>query len=362
MARLSADLDISLNGKSTGLRRSDRFLAGLTDAPRVTFVSHVQPDPDSLGSMLGLAHLVETKLGLPTRLTRDGLINRAENRAMVDLLDLDLVPVEALTFEPREAVVMLDSQPNTGRHSFGDVPLYAVIDHHTTPGDQDGVPFVDVQPTLGATCTMVTRYLIEHEVAVPARVATALFYGIETEVSGYPREATHVDDGALHFLFPLADKDVLARIRNARLPHSHFEVLLQALQSSYIYDRLIVSWVANLPQPEQAAEVVDFMVRFDKIDWALCGGVCGDKLVLSLRTSRHGVQAGELLRQVVGSLGRAGGHDRRAGGAIVLTPEPSGGVERIQAELCRRFLKALHCENAKGDRLVPLREMLQNLQ
>src|SRR4029079_3617421 len=142
------------------------------------------------------------------------------------------------------------------------------------------------------------------------------------------REATQVDDGALHFLFPLADKDMLARIRNARLPHSHFEVLLQALQSSFIYDRIIISWVTNLPQPEQAAEVVDFMVRFDKVDWALCGGLCGDKLILSLRTSRHGVQAGELLRQVVGPLGGAGAHDRRAGGAISLAPEPSGGVER----------------------------------
>src|SRR4051812_31450534 len=82
MARRSADLDTPRNGKSTGSRRSDRFLAGLHGAPRVTFVSHLQPDPDSLGSMLGLAHLVETRLGKPTRLTRDGLIKRAENRAM----------------------------------------------------------------------------------------------------------------------------------------------------------------------------------------------------------------------------------------------------------------------------------------
>ena len=105
MARRCADADITLNGQATGQRRSDQFLAGLQHAPRVTFVSHVQPDTDSLGSMLGLAHLVETRLGLPTRMTRDGLINRAENRAMVELLDLDLVRVEKVTFEPGEAVV-----------------------------------------------------------------------------------------------------------------------------------------------------------------------------------------------------------------------------------------------------------------
>jgi nanoRNase/pAp phosphatase (c-di-AMP/oligoRNAs hydrolase) len=362
MALPCADLDIPLAAQPTGTRRSDRFLAGLRNAPRVTFVSHVQPDPDSLGSMLGLAHLVECRLGISTRMTRDGLINRAENRAMVELLGLNLVAVEEMDCLPGEAIVMLDSQPRTGRHTGCDGPPYAVIDHHTTPGDLTGVQFIDVRPALGATCTIVTRYLLEQDVPVPARVATALLYGIETEVSGYPREATQVDDAALHFLFPLADKDVLARIRNARLPHSHFEVLLQALQSSFIYDRVIVSWVANLPQPEQAAEVVDFMVRFDKVDWALCGGVCGDKLILSLRTSLHGVQAGDLLRQVVGRLGKAGGHDRRAGGFVTIPADISGGVEAVQTEIRRRLLTSLDSADARGQRLVPLREMLQNIQ
>src|SRR5689334_20432247 len=132
-------------------RRSDRFLAGLESASRVTFVSHVHPDPDSLGSMMGLAHLVEACLGKPTRLTRDGLINRAENRTMVEQLDIDLVPIDEVEWLPGEAVVMVDSQPNTGRHSFGEnVPLYAVIDHHETMGDLDDVPFVDLRKNVGA--------------------------------------------------------------------------------------------------------------------------------------------------------------------------------------------------------------------
>src|SRR3954466_10632723 len=124
MARRSATPEA--NGKEHPPRRSERFLAGLEKVASVTFVSHVHPDPDSLGSMLGLAHLVETCLGKPTRLTRDGLISRAENKAMVDLLEIDLEPVDELTHQPGEAVVMVDSQPNTGRHSLAtDVPLYA---------------------------------------------------------------------------------------------------------------------------------------------------------------------------------------------------------------------------------------------
>jgi nanoRNase/pAp phosphatase (c-di-AMP/oligoRNAs hydrolase) len=362
MARRSADPD-TVTRSSSGMRRSDRFLTGLQNTERVVLVSHVNPDPDALGSMLGLAHLVETRLTKPTLLTRDGHVGRAENREMIEGLHLELVPVEEVDWRPDDAVVMVDSQPKTGRHTFSEsIPIYAVLDHHDTPGDLEGVSFTDIRSTAGATCTVVTKYLIEQEVPIPENVATALLYGIETEVTGYPREAGPSDDEALIYLYPLADKDLIARIRNARLPHSHFEVLLHALQSSFIYDRLIISWVDNLPQPEQAAEVVDFMIRFEKVDWAVCGGVCGDKLILSLRAAIENARGGEILRQVVGKLGRAGGHERRAGGCIPLTSTSKSAVEELQAELRRRFLKAFKIEDVRGQRLVPLREMLENLQ
>ncbi|VTS08236.1 DHH family phosphoesterase [Tuwongella immobilis] len=361
MAQLGAEPEVV--GNRSRLKRSSRFLQSLQHASRVTFVSHVNPDPDSLGSMLGLAHLVETKLGKPTRLTRDGLISRAENRAMVETLKLDLLPIEEMVCEPEEAVVMVDSQPNTGRHSFSaNIPLVAVLDHHDTPGDVSHVPFVDIRPSLGATCTLVTRYLMEQGVPIPGRVATALLYGIETEVCGYPSEAGPSDEEALRTLFPLANRSLIAQIRNARLPHSHFECLLQALQSSFIYDRLIISWVDNLPQPEQAAEVADFAIRFERVDWAVCAGVCGDKLVMSVRSSLPDAAAGDMLRTVVGELGKAGGHDRRAGGCIKLTSTSASAIEELQSLLRKRFLKALHIDECRGQRLVKRKQLLENLK
>jgi nanoRNase/pAp phosphatase (c-di-AMP/oligoRNAs hydrolase) len=362
MPRQSAD--VSVNGQAAVARRSDRFLAGLADVKLVTFVSHVHPDPDSLGSMIGLAHLVEACLGKATRLTRDGQICRAENRAMVDLLGIDLEPIDQLKWQDNEALVMVDSQPRTGRHTFDpNVPIYAVIDHHQTPGDLTGIAFQDIRRGLGATCSLVTRYLMEQDLPVPERVATGLFYGIETELGGYPREASSLDDSALHFLYPLADKDLVSRIRNASLPQVYFECILQALQSSFIYDHLVISWVNEMPQPELAAQVVDFMIRYEEVDWAVCAGVYNDQLILSVRTALPRAQAGEMLRQVVGKLGgRAGGHDRRAGGYIPLASTSPSAIEQIQSDLRRRLLKALQIDECRGQRLVSRKEMLQNLQ
>src|SRR3989454_12344994 len=115
MSRHSADA--AINGRTTLVRRSDRFLADLADYKSVTIVSHVHPDPDSLGSMVGLAHLIESCANIPVQITQDGPICRAENRAMVQALDLSLTPIEQVRWSDDQAVVMVDSQPKTGRHS-----------------------------------------------------------------------------------------------------------------------------------------------------------------------------------------------------------------------------------------------------
>lgn len=343
-------------------RRSDRFLGALRECSGVTFVTHVHADPDALASMMGLAFLVEEKLGLPTRLTRDGPISRAENRAMVDLLDIELVPIEDIEWAPDEGVVMVDSQPNTGRHNLpGAPPITAVVDHHDTPGDLEEIPFVDVRDSLGATCSLVVSYLREQGLAPTGRLATGIMYGIETELAGYPREAGPADEAALIHIYPLADRDMLARIRNARLPQNYFGGLLQALQNAFVYDKLIISWVDDLPQPEMAAEIVDTLIRFEEVDWAVCAGVHGGNLILSMRATAADARAGDLLQKVVGRMGRAGGHDRRAGGNIRLSSDTAAAIETARSELRRRLLKALQIEETRGQRLVKKSDILENL-
>jgi nanoRNase/pAp phosphatase (c-di-AMP/oligoRNAs hydrolase) len=215
---------------------------------------------------------------------------------------------------------------------------------------------------MGATCSVVAEYLREQNVEVSFKVATAMMYGMETELMGFPRHASSADEEALLWLFPKADKDLLAEIRNARLPQSHFEGVVQALQSSFIYDRLIISWVHDLPQPELAAEVVDFLIRFEEVDWAVCAGLFENKLILSARASGANAKAGELLKKVVGRMGRAGGHDRRAGGAIQMKSISFNAVEQAMAKLRKRLLKALYIDECRGQRLISRKEMLENLQ
>ena len=183
--------------------RSDRLLMALAPFARVVVVSHVNPDPDSLASMMGIKALIEARQpGKPVILTVNGMIARSENRAMVELIRIPLVPVESVNLDATTAVVMVDTQPYTGRRFSEAAMPQVVIDHHETGGILDGVLFSDIRTHLGATSTMVAGYLLEQKVMVGPPLATALLYGIDSETMGYPREASTLDDGALIWLFP----------------------------------------------------------------------------------------------------------------------------------------------------------------
>ena len=333
--------------------RSERLLALLAEFERVVLVSHVNPDPDALASMLGLETLIRQRLpDKPVTLTVEGIIARAENQAMVDLLQIPLRPIESVPIDAGAAVVMVDSQPHTGRRANEEARPVAVLDHHETPGHLDGVRYLDIRPNLGATSTMVTGYLLEQEIAVDRRLATALLYGVESETTGYPREASSVDDGALVWLFPRADKDLLAQIKNPRLPQTYFAVYLHALSNAFLYRDVVVSYLGQVPQPDIVAELADFFIRFDQVAWSICLGLFDGQLKISLRSDHIGAESGDVLREVVDGLGTAGGHDKRAGGAIRLADASPDAIDALLRTLRRRFLSRLDIDEQYGRRLL----------
>ncbi|WP_165249946.1 DHH family phosphoesterase [Paludisphaera soli] len=333
--------------------RSDRLLSVLEPYARIVAVSHVNPDPDSLASMLGVRELVaKCQPGKPFIMTVDGMIARAENRAMVELIPIPLTPVKSVAIDRDTAVVMVDTQPHTGRRSSESATPTIVIDHHETGGDLDGVLYHDIRTHMGASSTIVTGYLLEQKVVVSPQLATALLYGIESETTGYPREASSLDDGALVWLFPRADKELLARIRNPKLPQSHFATFQRALANAFLYRDLIVSWCGEVSQPDIVAEVADFFIRFDQVNWVLSVGLYEGGLKLSLRANELGRQAGEVLRDVVEGMGNAGGHDKRAGGLVALADATPQTVDRTLTELRRRLLAQLEVDEHQGRRLL----------
>ena len=78
----------------------------------------------------------------------------------------------------------------------------------------------------------------------------------------------------------------------------------------------MLCWCGEVTQPDLIAELADFFIRFDEVAWAVCAGSFDGFLKISARTDHIGGHCGEVLRAAVDGLGTAGGHDKRAGGAI----------------------------------------------
>jgi nanoRNase/pAp phosphatase (c-di-AMP/oligoRNAs hydrolase) len=316
----------------------------------LVILPHDNPDPDALASAATLRYIAKTLAGKDAAIALGGFVGRAENRAMVRYLNIPLVPVADLPLrDPDTVIALVDTQPGRLNNSLpDDVKPSIVIDHHPQYGPIDQVPFADMRDGYGATSTILTEYLMDKRLRVETKIATALFYGIMAETQDLGREASDPDMAATHFLYPHTNKRRLAKIENARVPREYFAAFRQAIQAAVIYDRAVVSILGEIRYPDMVAEMADFLLRLDEVEWAAAIGKYEQHLYVSLRTTNRDVNAGDLLQRVLGS-DHAGGHDMIAGGRIAL---PAGADwEEVAARVRGRLIAAVGVEHAKPMRL-----------
>src|SRR5262245_18656504 len=261
------------------------LLAALDRPGPLVILPHDNPDPDALASAAAIKYLAHNFLEKDAQILLGGIVGRAENRAMLTYLNINLVPVGDVTLDDDTNVVLVDTQPGRSNNSLpDDVVPRAVIDHHPAYARYPHVPFLDLRDQYGATSTIVTEYLRESKLVPEAKIATALFYGITAETQDLGREATSADIEAAHFLFPYANKRRLAKIENARVPREYFRIFRDGIDNATLYDKVIVSMLGEVKYPDMVAEAADFLLRLDQAEWAAAIGVFGDAVHCSLRT------------------------------------------------------------------------------
>jgi nanoRNase/pAp phosphatase (c-di-AMP/oligoRNAs hydrolase) len=312
---------------------------------------HDNPDPDALASAVTLRYVVKGMTGKEATIALGGFVGRAENRAMLRYLNIPLVPVEELPLEdPSSIIALVDTQPGRTNNSLpARVRASVVIDHHPAYVDLGSLPFSDLREGYGATATILTEYLMSSRLEVETKIATALFYGIMAETQDLGREASVADMEASHFLYPHANKRRLSKIENARVPREYFCGFRDTIEGAVIYDKVIVSILGELRYPDMVAEMADFLLRMEGMEWAAAIGHYQGMLYVSLRTTHRDVNAGTILQQVLGSE-HAGGHDMIAGGRVQLAS--SGEPWRAEAgRVKQRLLDAVGVAGTEGQPL-----------
>lgn len=343
--------------------QSERLLAVLADYDQVAIIMHDNPDPDAIASGWALSALVEEKKAIPVRVVGGGAIVRAENRHMVNLLQPPIELIDSFEFSDRTAMVLVDCSPaatNQLLWSSGTRPV-AVIDHHANGPPTPGLRFVDIRPNVAASASITAGYLREQKLEPGFKLATALIYAIRTETMGYETTYSALDRSILPWLTERGDPALLAEIENAPLSRAYYGDLVLALQNTFIYEDTALCFLPHAEGIEIVGEVADTVIRCEKIDRVLCAAVVGKDLYFSARTATDAGHAAKLLQKTLAGLGGAGGHAHRAGGKISQVANGTHIAEDLGSELRQRWLAACGIEQKRGSRLVPLRDIVENL-
>ncbi len=309
--------------------------------PRALLLPHDNPDPDSLAAAMGLSRLLERE-GMVCTIGMAGIIGRAENRAMVRVLGFDLRPIESLDLSSFSIVALLDTQPGTGNNSLPASRLPdIVIDHHPLRPLSQQVPWCDIRPEFGASCTIVWDYLKEAGIEWTPDLATAFLYGVKTETRDLGRECGPHERQAYLELNALADHAKLYSITNPKLSREHFAALDRACRMAICWGDLLAINLGSVPYPDLVAEIAELMLAYEHARYCICVGEHEGQVFLSIRSEDEASHAGELIRRVVGSKGAAGGHGMSAGGRLHHSVRSDAELKSVYDELVARMVAEL---------------------
>ncbi len=333
----------------------DAALDGVRHCRSVLVCPHNDPDPDALAAAWGMAELLRHELGAEVTIAFDGIIGRAENRAMVRELGIKLRRLDKLDPADFDGAVLVDTQPTARNHSLPTgIDVIACVDHHGRLERRHDFAWHDVRPNQQTTSSIVLGYLRERAVELAPGLATAILYALKTDTRDFTREASAADLEAHDFVLPRADLRSLGAIVNPRLDTRYFHMLHRMLDAAHLHGAAAEVYLGDLPYPDLVAEMADLLVRRKGTDWCLCGGIFQGDLRYSLRTEDEQAGAGALaVGMVERHGGSAGGHGMTAGGQIPLPDdlEPAA-VATLWTGLVREFLDAVEAP-AEGAPLCP---------
>jgi nanoRNase/pAp phosphatase (c-di-AMP/oligoRNAs hydrolase) len=332
---------------------TDEMLTWVRGKGKILIIIHDHPDPDCLASAMALSHLFVTKINREAVIAFSGMIGRSENIAMAKELEISLTPLGILDLNEFRVICMLDTQPGTGNNSLPPgAKVDIVIDHHPIRENIINIKWMDIREDYGVTATILYEYLVSQGVYISTKMATALFYAIKSETQDLGREANRPDRDAYLKLFPLSNKKLLYEISHPKLPKEHFLTIHEAITNSKIYGEVLVANLMAISYPEVVAEIADFLIRLEGIKVVLSMGHYNDAIIISMRTTRHEINAGEMTRRLVTGMGTAGGHGMTAGGKLDNVRFQKIILQEIEELLTKRLLQELSMNYVSPQKLI----------
>lgn len=292
----------------------------LKEGSELNIICHNNPDPDCLASALALGRIAAAA-GIDERqILYSGNISHQQNRAFVNLLDIDLQPFEPTTIQNRKSDSLLafvdHSTPGKNNTVPADTAVDIVIDHH--PADEIDARFVDHREELGAAATILTEYVRALDIELETDLATALLFAIRSDTLDFLRGATHGEYEAAGHLHEYADQEMLRQLSTPSVSGGTLDAISTAIDNRKIKQAVLISHVGRTAERDALPQAVDYLVRLEGVQTAIVFGLVDDAIHISARSPDARVNAGTVLHEAFKDVGSGGGHHDVAGGEISL--------------------------------------------
>ncbi len=314
-------------------------VALIRSSKRIYLATHIRPDGDALGSLLGLALALEAEGRQVARLSA---------HAAPDYCAF-LPGAELLSSNPPDwpadlgIAVDCDGLARVGplMDTFSALPHLIDIDHHATEQSFGEVRVID--PTAAATAEIVYELLQMMQATITPEVATCLYAGILTDTGRF--SFSNTDERALAIAAELvhagADPSFIAS--QSYFQRSYASVKLLGLALSRLAQHLdgqVVSSVLHLPDfAETGAEQDDTEGIIDQIRTVRGPVVAGLFVEVEPGETRVSLRSSGIpnVSRVAVRFG-GGGHAAAAGCTVKAPPEPAR--EQVLAEVAARLQEA----------------------
>ncbi|GAB3030706.1 DHH family phosphoesterase [Natronobiforma cellulositropha] len=306
--------------KTLALRR---HLAGL-EGP-LAVVMHDNPDPDAIASAVALTDLAAA-VGLEAEACYYGEISHHENRAMVNLLDLDLrnLSLEDSLGAYSSFALVDHSRPGVNDQLPEELHVDVVIDHHPPRGPVPG-EFVDLRERAGATSTILTEYIDGFGLEFSQTTATALLYGIRVDTNDFTREVSAMDFRAAATLLPAVDEGILAQVETPTIEGETLDTVARAIKKRVQRDGVVASSAGYITDRDALPQAAEQLLNMEGVHTTLVFGFLDEMVYISARSRAGTFDLGETLRDAFDPIGSAGGHTDMAGAQLEIGS--LGGVD-----------------------------------
>jgi len=316
-SQILANFTLSRFEELKGMVKEKRLRALLGElGGRIAIVLQTNPDPDGIASGVALKRYAKA-FGIDADIIYDGSIGHQQNRALVNLLDLDLLRAEDIKFNNYTAFALVDVATHANCALPKDILPTIVIDHHPVPSSEVRARYQDIT-VVGSTSTLLTNYLRYAAVAIDGATAAALVIGTLTDTMNFTRGTTPTDFEAFEHLMKLADVELLGKLQSPAVPPDALDVLARAIKGSKLNGGYLITNVGEVDDRDTLPQASDFLLKREGVQTVLVYGIWNNLVCVSARTNDIAIHLGQALRQAFSEIGSAGGHARMAGAMIPL--------------------------------------------